>query len=306
MLTFRGGRKTIVTGAALVLAASVFQPAAGDEYRSQPKTRARAATPAIETTNFRIYGISRLPNAQAIAGDFEKSRGSLCGMWLGGRALPDWSPKCDVVIHAAAASYARAVGQDQFATIGSSRVDVRGGRITLRRLDIRADNPGWFAAAVPHELTHLVMADEFAGGEVPAWADEGMAVLADTPAKQSLHQRDFELGRRTGGVFRLAHFVSQTSYPTAAEIPVFYGQSVSLVGFLVDRRSAADFVRFLHLAEKEGYDAALRQIYGLHGVHLLEREWLASTFPRPNMLTAETAQDRDSAIVDVLVTATTP
>jgi hypothetical protein len=303
MFRFRGAIKWLVASAALILAAPVLQPATGNEYRPRSKTTARSARP-IETTNFRIHGISQLPNAPAIAAEFEKSRGALCGIWLGGRTLREWSPKCDVVLHAAAASYARAVGQDQFATVGSSRVDARGGKVTLRRLDIRADNPGWFAAAVPHELTHVVMADEFVNGELPAWADEGMAVLADTAAKQSFHQRDFQLGHQRGNVCRLAQFVSQTSYPAAAEIPVFYGQSVSLVAFLADRRSPADFVRFLHLAEKEGFDAALRQMYGLHNVHSLEGEWLAATFRRPDVLTAEMAQERDFAIVDALATAT--
>lgn len=271
------------------------RPLAAGEHGSPKKAATRHETFVVKTPNFRIYGISRLPNARAIGESFERLRGSLARTWLGERRLGDWSPKCDVVVHATAASYALAVGQDQFATAGSSRVDTTGEKITLRRLDIRADKTGWFAAAVPHELTHLVMADEFLGRELPVWADEGMAVLADAAAKQSLHLRDFSAGQRRGSTFRLASLVGEGGYPSPDRIPVFYGQSVSLVKYLIERRSPADFVRFLHLAGRKGYDAALAEVYGFAGVESLEREWLtaSTTVPASNVLTAATAHEGD-------------
>lgn len=141
---------------------------------------------------------------------------------------------------------------------------------------MRADVAGWFAAAVPHELTHLIMADEFHGQELPIWADEGMAVLADSPLKQSLHLRDFRAGRISGTHFRLADLVGRHCYPAAPRIPVYYGQSVSLVKFLVDCKSPADFVRFVHRIEKQGYDAAIAETYGFRGLVELEHRWLQS------------------------------
>jgi len=302
------GRKLrmIVRGRVLVLAAVCLAgPSAYGRCAARPiTTRPKTAT-VVETANFRIYGMGGLPDANRLGAEFESLRARLGRVWLGRVRLPVWSPKCEVVVHATIASYVRAVGQGQFATVGCSRVDTAGGKITLRRLDIRADQIGWFASAVPHELTHVIMADEFQGGDLPHWADEGMAVLGDSALKQSLHLLDLEAGYRNGATFRLAPFVSQSCYPSAEQIPVFYGQSVSLVKFLVDRKSAPDFVRFLHLAEKAGYGAALGEVYGIRGVRSLERDWLASTFQRPNLLTAETAQGRDLAVVDSLVSATT-
>ncbi|MGH7140088.1 MAG: peptidase MA family metallohydrolase [Pirellulales bacterium] len=257
-----------VTGYTAPMAAGECRPRQS-AIRSQPST--------METANFRIYGIGRLPNARGIGDSFETLRSLLSRTWLGERVLADWSPKCDVVVHPTVASYTRAVGQDQFATLGSSRVDTMGGRITLRRLDIRADQTGWFAAAVPHELTHVIMADEFRAGQLPAWADEGMAVLADTPAKQALHLRDFNTGRRSGSTLRLVSFVGASGYPSPENIPVFYGQSVSLVKYLVERRSPADFVRFLHRVDEVGCDTALAEVYGFCGVADLERQWRTAT-----------------------------
>jgi hypothetical protein len=279
----RNGR-SFVLGLAFVLAATGYAlPMAGAECGPRRKLAARSSS-VVETANFRIYGISRLPHAQTIGEDFERLRSALCRTWFGERRLPDWSPKCDVVVHAKVANYARTAGQEQFATVGASRIDAAGDKVVLRRLDFRADQAGWFAAAVPHELTHVIMADEFLGGQLPAWADEGMAVLADTLAKQSLHLRDLQIARNNGSVFRLARFVSHNYYPAATEIPTFYGQSGSLVGFLVERRSPADFVRFLHLAEKVGCDAALADVYGFRGIADLERAWRTEALANPQCI----------------------
>ena len=289
----------------LVLAASLARPGGAAECIRR-YTAARSQPSIVETANFRIYGVSRLANAQAIGADLETLRTSLSRTWLGAHGSPGWLPKCDVVIHATVAGYLRAVGQDQFTTAGSSRVDMMGGRVTLRRLDILASRPGWFAAAVPHELTHVILADEFRVAQLPVWADEGMALLADTATKQSLHARDFDAGHQSGSTFRLASFVTESGYPSAKNVALFYGQSLSLVKYLVERRSPAEFVRFLHLAEKTGYDAALSEVYGLGGVPSLEREWLASIVPPPSGLPADTQPKRDLALVEALAMATTP
>ncbi|HET6880147.1 MAG TPA: hypothetical protein VFI31_08330 [Pirellulales bacterium] len=296
--------RSLLFGTSLFLAATgCTRPMAAGECRSRHSAAARSQRSVVETANFRIYGISRLPNAWEIGHDFERLRSALSRTWLGERRLPDWSPKCDVVVHATVANYARVVGQDQFATLGSSRVDIAEGKITLRRLDVRADQAGWFAAAVPHELTHMVMADEFLGRQLPVWADEGMAVLADTRMKQSLHLRDLQVARGKGRVFRLAQLVSEDCYPGATQIPTFYGQSVSLVGLLVKRRSPSDFVRFLHLAEKEGCDAALIEVYGFRDFADLERQWLTAATARsahivtvsaPGALAVHRPSDRES------------
>lgn len=259
--------------------------ASGQTAAAQSKTTQCRATakPAphkpgrvIETANFRIYGIGGSNDAARIASDLESLRSRLVRTWLGEKQLPAWSPKCELRIHTTANAYAQAVGQDQFATVGASRVDLTGRRVSLRRIDVRADQAGWFAAALPHELTHVIMTDEFLGSELPNWADEGMAVLADSPRKQSLHLRDFQAGRASGTDFRLADLVCQPCYPAAARVPVFYGQSLSLVKFLVDRKSPSGFVGFLHRIKQVGCDAALAETYGFHDVGELERRWLAA------------------------------
>jgi hypothetical protein len=125
-----------------------------------------------------------------------------------------------------------------------------------------------------------------------------MAVLADPEVKQLLHLRDLKEASRRGLAPRLAELLADGFAPGPKQIPAFYGQSFSLVRFLVNRKTPADFLRFLHLAGKTGYDAALRDCYELGGVADLERRWRQSasfghccrTFTSPISASASTCK----------------
>ena len=230
----------------------------------------------VETRNLRILGLGSGPDALRWASECERLRSALREKWLGNPSSADWSPKCELMLHSTAAAYLKAVGADHADTAGASTLELEGRRVVARRIDIRADRPGWLNGALAHELTHLVLAEEFAQGELPLWAEEGMAVLADPDAKQQLHLRDLQQGWLQGAERRLAELLADGGLANRQETPVFYGQSLSLVKFLVDRKTPADFVQFLHKAEASGYDAALAQCYGLRGVADLEVQWRQS------------------------------
>jgi hypothetical protein len=46
------------------------------------------------------------------------------------------------------------------------------------------------------------------------------------------------------------------------------------VRFLVARGRPAEFVKFVKQAQQHGYDAALRDVYGMDNLAVLEGEWL--------------------------------
>ncbi len=253
-------------------------PRAGVLLRRPPKAcelRCRTLR-IVETPNLRIHGFGQGTDAARWADECERLRLAICETWLG-RRLPEWSPKCEIFLHATLGDYLRAVGADQASTVGASSLERKEGRVVLRRIDIRADREGWFHGALAHELTHVILADEFVPTELPLWADEGMAVMADPTTKQALHLRDLFESQRRGSSRRLVAFLADESAPGPAQIPDFYGQSLSLVKFLADRKTPADFVRFLHRARQVGYDAALGDCYDLAGVADLERQWQRST-----------------------------
>ena len=112
-----------------------------------------------------------------------------------------------------------------------------GGRITARRIDLLEESTDYLSAALPHELTHVVLKDRFASKILPRWADEGMAILADTEAKQKRHERDLQSrDLRYQTTFRAAELFLMEEYPPANRFGTFYGQSASLTDFWLDVR----------------------------------------------------------------------
>jgi hypothetical protein len=210
----------------------------------------------------------------AIGRTCESLRTELSKKWLGDLAANStWTARCYVVVHPSMASYLREVGEAGKSTLGSSLFKTERRRIVSRRIDIRGDVAEPLRAALPHELTHVVLADAFAGEELPRWADEGMAMLADPPDKLAGHARDLDAAVAEHKIFHLGTLLSQNEYPAADGRTVFYGESISVASYLLSRRPAADFVRFLHLAAKSGYDASLRDMYGIQDLGQLERLW---------------------------------
>jgi hypothetical protein len=229
-----------------------------------------------ETPSFWVCCYSDELPAADIGRHCEALRSQLCAKWLGDKAPTTWSPKCSVVLHPNRESYLAAVGRQAASTAGSSLVERHSGGIGARRIDLRSDRADYLTAALPHELTHVVIADRLAGRSLPRWADEGMAILADSEDKRALHFRDLRSGWARGEVFSMEQLLPLRDYPSPESWGVFYGQSTSVVQYLVERATPQRFVEFLQHAAIEGYDRALQKSYGIGSVEELDRLWRLS------------------------------
>lgn len=129
------------------------------------------------------------------------------------------------------------------------------------------------APALAHELTHILLGGHFGYQQIPRWADEGVALLFDTDEKQQRHHRDLSYAFRTNTTLRLVELLALEKISSNEQMSVFYGQSLSLVHFLIERESPAQFVSFLERSGEAGYDLALRESYGIEGVAQLEQLW---------------------------------
>jgi hypothetical protein len=147
------------------------------------------------------------------------------------------------------------------------------GRIVARRIDLLEADTNFLKAALPHELTHVVVNDRFLTNPLPRWADEGIAILADPQAKQRRHRNDLHMAVSDGTAFHAAALVALEDYPRPDRFGAFYGQSASLTEFLVERGTPAHFLAFMEGARREGYDSALRQYYEIDGIGELDRQW---------------------------------
>jgi hypothetical protein len=155
---------------------------------------------------------------------------------------------------------------------GSSIIQSDQGRVTQRRIDLLVDQHGQLTA-LAHELCHVVLADGFAPGKLPLWANEGIATRTDSRSKQALHQQDCRAALSQATALRMHDLLHLEQFHSPHQAPAFYGQSLSLVEFLVHRGDPIQLISFLEAATERGYDEALRQEYNIDGVAELEALW---------------------------------
>lgn len=234
--------------------------------------RAQAAGwSVIETANFRVWSPMERQHAAALAERCETLRRELSQKWLAQRVSPNWLPKAEVVVHRTLGEYSAALNISGSESSGCSTIQLDQGRVTYRRIDLRADAVEWSTSTLPHELTHLVIADRFSVRQLPRWVDEGLAVLAESPAKRSQRRQAAAAAKRNQGSLALSDIV--LGNPNPRNCLAFYVESAALVEFLVHRRGPEDFLKFVEKAMDNGYDQALREVYQLDGLRGLHDAW---------------------------------
>jgi hypothetical protein len=231
----------------------------------------REAWHVADSPNFQVCSLQGDAEARRVALHCECLRNALTRSW--NSDADTWRPRCQVVLHAHVAGYVRAVGGGGEATVGSSLVTPVRGPIGTRRIDLRTDVDDVLVAALPHELCHVVLADRFRSSPAPLWLDEGVALQYDPPAKRQLHERDFRLGLRQGEAFSLAELLEESSYPPRNRWAVFYGQSGSLVRWLLTRESPEKLLQFVDRSRELGASRALTVTYGVAELDDLYRQW---------------------------------
>lgn len=246
---------------------------------------------AAEEPSFVVRSYRGGPAAHGVLEQCQLLREQLQKTWLGTAPCEPWKPCCEIVLHATRTSYMQAVGRGGSQSSGSSLIRTDGDKITKRRIDLLV-NQHRQLTALSHELTHVVLADRFGADQAPLWADEGIATLADSAAKKSLHQKDCLEALRNGTSLRIVDLLELEQFRSPHQVPAFYGQSLSLVQFLAEHGEPSEFVSFLELAKERGYDRALREAYGIDGISHLETLWreYAISGVRPGILSgAQTA-----------------
>ncbi len=233
----------------------------------------------VESDNFQVCSEHSAGHAKNLARHAESVRTALGAKWLGKSLEEKWNPRCQIVLHGSQQSYVSACGRGSERTVGSSLINVSEGRTVSRRIDLLGSGTDFLSAALPHELTHVVLRERLPSTGVPRWADEGAAILADSKAKQGRHDKDLAdaLLRRT--TFQAGELLTRDEYPGPDRMGAFYGQSASVAKFLIDQKNPERFVEFIEQATVVGYDAALQKCYGIKSVIELDRQWRRHLHP---------------------------
>jgi len=173
---------------------------------------------------------------------------------------------------------------------------------TNKRIISYAWSQGFTDALLPHETAHLIFRD-FVGfkGEVPLWLDEGVAQWAEEWKREAMKSAVKELagknrlfsledmmkldfrGLMDGAIVRVHSLPDkkgnrrQMALNIGDLVKVYYVQSVSLVGFLIDRYGSTDFTVFCRaLRDGKSVNEALRSTYPdyMRDISELEDKWV--------------------------------
>lgn len=272
-------RTTVAVACVLAVFISDGVLRAGDatEIESVAITLRRSACPCrqcfvAETPSFRVHSCTSADHLRELADACERWKTRTQTMWLGDDAAT-WQPRCEVVVHATVGAYCRTLGPGSERTSGCSTIRLDKGQVAERRIDLRSDAEGWLNETLPHELTHVVLADRFTNRHIPAWADEGIAMLAESPDKLQRRLTELREVVASGRTLGLRQLVSLENGPTSASRAAFYGQSVTLAGLLLERGTPRQLIQFVEAGQRDGHDKALRDVYGIESWLTLESDW---------------------------------
>jgi hypothetical protein len=245
-----------------------------------------------ETPNFRILH-NDLELARQVARVAESVREEQGRRWRSPLTADRWTPRCDIYLYPSAALFHQMTGQPEDSP-GFSTMGLSDGRVVARRVNLRVDHPNLVAAILPHEVTHVVLADLFTDIQIPRWADEGMAVLSEPSSEQELRAADLTQPLAEGRLFRLADLMKM-DYPDGRFWSLYYAQSVSLTRYLVELGTPEQFVEFVRASQRGNLDDELKRVYGIAGLADLQDRWLSHVRKRPAALASSTTDDANSA-----------
>jgi hypothetical protein len=267
-------------------------PAARPSPRPEGARPSRTAPAGVgewevrETPNFRI--LHHDPELAVKAAEVaEAARESQIRRWVGSAPKGTWTPRCELYLYPTPAIFSQMTGQPEQSP-GFSTMGMNGGRIIARRINLRVDHPNLLKAILPHEITHVVLADLFPQQQIPRWADEGMAVLSEPSSEQQLRASDLDEPLDSGQLFKLEQLMAM-DYPDGKFWGLYYAQSVSLTRFLVEQGSPSQFIQFVQRSQLNGPETELRRIYKIDGFNDLQTRWMKYARSKSAEVTASSA-----------------
>ncbi|HTU88913.1 MAG TPA: hypothetical protein VMF69_02350 [Gemmataceae bacterium] len=230
-----------------------------------------------ETVNFRLLHQHPRDLAEEVLRTAENARGAQMRKWFG-KVGADWEPKCRIYLYPSGEAYGEATGAPVHPGGGHTDIRTEDQQVLSRCIHLHGSRTFLLKGVLPHEVTHAVLAGRLGSERVPRWADEGMAILAETQKHIDMHLRYLPRWRAADALYSLRSLIEMRDYPEPQSIGVFYAQSVSLVDFLTRQKGGAErFAAFVRDGERDGYASSLRKHYGWSFAEL-DRHWRRHAF----------------------------
>ncbi len=157
------------------------------------------------------------------------------------------------------------------------------GRIVSQKIEINLTAPNNEEVA-KHETIHIFLLRIFEGKYIPAWVDEGLAVLSE---REDIIQKHLTVLEQSSVKWNAKQVMSMTEFPQGPEFGLAYAHSTSLDRFLSEiiGKDNEDrpirklrFINFVKDGIDNGYEAALKKYYGQFGINNfndLDKKWNA-------------------------------
>ncbi len=126
------------------------------------------------------------------------------------------------------------------------------------------------SCTLQHELTHAVFATKFGDG-LPSWAHEGAASQCDDPERKAIRSSLIAGYRQSNRWPSVAKVLGSDNIRPSDQNA--YTVASGVTELLVARGGKPKFLEFAMAGERNGYDRALREFYGIGSVRELERIW---------------------------------
>jgi hypothetical protein len=265
------------SASAPVSTSQIREPAQAAPAEGSADSRVGAPGPAVgnwkvwNTPNYRILHYDDAL-AERVARLAENVRAEQTRRWAGSSPVGPWSPRCDIYLYPTREIFQQQTGQP-LSSPGFSTMGLNSGRVVARRVNLRVDQENLLTAILPHEVTHVVLADLFTTQQVPRWADEGMAVLSEPSNEQARRALDLVRPLSSGQLFKVQDLMVM-DYPNGQYWNLYYAQSVSLTRYLVELASPSQFVQFVQSSQRNGVENELRRMYKIEGYADLQKRWL--------------------------------
>lgn len=242
---------------------------------------------AHQTEHFTVYStnerLSRLIGERA-----ETYLDFMVDRLFGGRS---WAVRFPILVYQSARDYQQHGGPAGTAGVTMSHVTGKTQLILLFQLKPDFSSEGsnrssrgrssgevWkygIESVLPHELTHAVLNEFFAGRRPPQWLHE--AVAGRFEQTRDHYGEAARLARKVvaGEYFRMRDLFDQKRYP--ARVALFYEQSAAVVLYLFEAGAEAMQVFLGELAAGRGHDAACAAAIGIDeegAVEEFERRWV--------------------------------
>lgn len=188
-----------------------------------------------------------------------------------------WDQRVKIVLYAQHQDYIKATGLPAWSRGGATKYH--------RQLKSRAivsfqQEKDFMQNILPHEISHLILADFFGSADVPLWFNEGVAQLQETGKvsdARRLMKKMVDLGYHIP-INKLVHadirFQLNQGY-----VMIFYAQSVSVIDFLIRHYGNARFENLCRfMRDGLSFESALKKAYTsiFDSLPQLEEKWLYS------------------------------